>query len=67
MLRRLSIFMGLGVWFKAFGIDLITMRYFSIFWGVVLLASWYRIVRILSGDRLISLLGLVLIGVKGAE
>lgn len=54
-------FVVLSAWFRAFGIALITMRFFSVLWGVIALASWYTIVRLLSGDRLISLLSLVLI------
>lgn len=57
-------FLGLAAWFKAFGVGLLTERYFSIFWGLVALASWYVIVRVLSGDKLTSLLGLILIGLN---
>ena len=57
-------FVLLSGWFKAFGVDLITMRLFSILWGGIGLLSWYVIVRVSSGDRLIPLLSLVLIGIN---
>jgi hypothetical protein len=57
-------FLGLGAWFKAFGVDLVTMRLFSVFWGVIALAAWYLIVRRLTPNRGIALLSLVLIGLN---
>lgn len=37
--------------FKTFGFSLFAMRSVSIFWGLVLIASWYFIVLKLFGDR----------------
>src|ERR1017187_9228488 len=39
-------FLGLSVWFKAFGTDLITMRFFSVLWGAIAFVAWYVIVRL---------------------
>lgn len=55
-------FVGLAAWFKVFGVGLITMRYYSIMWGVLLLVSWYIIVRVLSGEATTALLSMLLIG-----
>lgn len=57
-------FLGLSVWLKAFGVNIITMRLFSIPWGMVALLSWYVIMRRLSGDRRIALLSLALIALN---
>jgi hypothetical protein len=57
-------FLGLGAWFKAFGVDIVTMRLFSVIWGAIALAAWYLIVRRLTPNRGIALLSLVLIGLN---
>ena len=38
--------------FKLFGFSLFSMRLVSIFWGLVLILSWYSIVLKISGDRM---------------
>jgi hypothetical protein len=37
--------------FKIFGLSLIAMRFVSIFWGIVLLISWYSIILKFSNDK----------------
>lgn len=53
----------LAGWFKAFGASLIAMRLFSMFWGLVALASWFSIVRRLTGDVRIGLCAVSLLAV----
>jgi hypothetical protein len=36
-------FVTLSLWFKLFGVGIVTMRCFSVFWGVVGLIAWYLI------------------------
>lgn len=38
-------FVGLGVWFKSFGVSFVAMRLFSVLWGIILVGSWYAIGR----------------------
>lgn len=57
-------FLGLSLWFKLFGVGIIIMRYFSVFWGVVGLVAWYLIVRVLTKDRWVALLSLTLIALN---
>src|ERR1700728_17470 len=57
-------FVGLSLWFKVFGVGIITMRCFSVFWGVVGLIAWYLIVNALTRDRVVALLSLTLIALN---
>jgi 4-amino-4-deoxy-L-arabinose transferase-like glycosyltransferase len=54
-------FITLAAWFKAFGVDFLTMRLFSVLWGVVLIGAGYVILRSLSGDGRVATLGVVLL------
>jgi hypothetical protein len=54
-------FVALAAWFKAFGVDFLTMRLFSVIWGVVLIGAGYVILRSLSGDGRVATLGVVLL------
>lgn len=47
--------------FKVLGFSLLTMRLVSVFWGLVLILSWYFIALKLSENRLIALLTLVFV------
>jgi len=51
-----------AAWYKVFGFGLFSLRLLSVAWGGVALAAWWVILRRLTGNRGISLLGLVLIG-----
>jgi 4-amino-4-deoxy-L-arabinose transferase-like glycosyltransferase len=54
-------FVLLAGWFKAFGVDFLTMRLFSALWGVVLIGAGYVTLRSLSGDNRVAALGAVLL------
>jgi len=45
--------------FKVLGFSLFTMRLVSVFWGLILILSWYFIALKLSENRLVALLTLV--------
>lgn len=47
--------------FKLFGVSLLSMRLVSLFWGLILLASWYFITHRLSANRFTALLCLILL------
>ena len=47
----------LAGWFKLFGFSLFITRLLSVLWGLVLVGSWYDIVKSLTGDRHTALLG----------
>ncbi len=51
----------LAGWFKLFGFSLVVMRLLSILWGLVLLVSWYSIVKSLTEDRRAALAGMALL------
>lgn len=51
-----------SVSFKIFGYGLFTMRLVSIFWGLILLASWYLIVLKLSENRIYAAVSAALLG-----
>src|SRR5207245_1727447 len=57
-------FVTLSLWFKLFGVGIVTMRCFSVFWGVVGLIAWYLIVNALTKDRRIALLSMTLIALN---
>jgi hypothetical protein len=57
-------FVGLSLWFKLFGAAIVTMRYFSVFWGVVGLIAWYFIVNALTKNRGVALLSMALIALN---
>jgi len=49
-------------WYKVFGFGLLSLRTLSMFWGLVAMASWYFIMKALSGDRALALLAFGLVG-----
>ena len=51
-------------WFKLFGFSVLTMRSLSMAWGLLLLAAWYTIVRILSGRADVAALAVLFIGLN---
>ncbi|MGH9432400.1 MAG: hypothetical protein ACRD3T_12745, partial [Terriglobia bacterium] len=57
-------FVGLSVWFRIWGVGLITMRLFSVFWGAIALLAWYLAVRAMTKDPVMALLSLILIGLN---
>jgi 4-amino-4-deoxy-L-arabinose transferase-like glycosyltransferase len=50
-------------WYKIFGFGLLQMRFFSMFWGLVALASWFQIMKRLSGLTNLALLTTALLAV----
>jgi 4-amino-4-deoxy-L-arabinose transferase-like glycosyltransferase len=50
-------------WYKIFGFGLLQMRFFSMFWGLVALASWFQIMKRLSGLTSLALLTTALLAV----
>jgi 4-amino-4-deoxy-L-arabinose transferase-like glycosyltransferase len=54
-------FVMLAGWFKAFGVSFLTMRSFSVLWGVVLIGAGYVILRSITRDPRVALLGVVLL------
>jgi hypothetical protein len=57
-------FIGLSFWFKLFGVGIVTMRCFSVFWGAVALSAWYFIVNALTKNRGVALLSMALIALN---
>ena len=49
-------------WYRVMGFHLLTMRAFSMLWGLAALFSWFFILRCLTGDRFTGALACVLIG-----
>lgn len=45
-----------GLWYKMFGVSLLAGRCFSIFFGIILLISWFLIIQKLSRNALIGAL-----------
>ena len=54
-------FLALAGWFKLLGFSLFVARSLSIVWGLVLLGSWYSIVKSLTAHRGVALLCTALI------
>ena len=52
-----------AAWFRAIGFGLMHARYLSIFWGLVALWAWYRMLKILTGDERVAVLALGLMAV----
>jgi len=50
-------------WYKIFGFGLLQMRLFSMFWGLVALASWFQIMKRLSGLTNLALLTTALLAI----
>ena len=42
-------------WYEVFGFSLFSMRTLSIFWGLVALASWFLIMKALSGNQKLAM------------
>jgi 4-amino-4-deoxy-L-arabinose transferase-like glycosyltransferase len=57
-------FVGLAGWFKLFGVGLLTMRLFSVVWGVALVVAGFVILRALSRDTLVACLGVVVLALS---
>lgn len=51
-------FFGLGAWFRIFGVDMLTMRYYSVLWGCILVVSYYLLLRQTSKNLVLGALGL---------
>jgi 4-amino-4-deoxy-L-arabinose transferase-like glycosyltransferase len=47
-------YVGQAAWYKLFGFSLPSMRFFSVFWGVVLMLSWNYSITRLTGNPLIA-------------
>jgi hypothetical protein len=52
-----------SAWDRVVGFGLIQVRYFSAFWGLIAMWAWYRILMIVSGDRRVATLALLLMAV----
>jgi len=48
-------------WYRITGFSLISMRMFSVLWGLVALACWYIILKRLSGSTAVGLLAVILL------
>jgi 4-amino-4-deoxy-L-arabinose transferase-like glycosyltransferase len=48
-------------WFKLIGFSLLTMRLFSLLWGLIGIAAWYRIVKAITGRQEAAVLCAVLL------
>lgn len=53
--------LALAAWFKVFTFGLVSMRVFSIVWGLIALAALFLIMKTLSGNRYVALLTFVLV------
>jgi 4-amino-4-deoxy-L-arabinose transferase-like glycosyltransferase len=47
-------FYGLAGWFRVFGVGMLSMRYFSVFWGAILVLAYYLLVRTITANRVIA-------------
>ena len=52
-----------SAWDRVVGFGLMQVRYFSAVWGLVALWAWYRILMIVTGDRRVATLALLLMAV----
>jgi hypothetical protein len=50
-------------WYEVAGFGLAPMRWFSVFWGLVILFAWYRIVARLAQDRWVAVVTLACMAV----
>jgi hypothetical protein len=50
-------------WYEIAGFGLMAMRWFSVFWGLVALLAWYRILSALAQDRAVALAALACMAV----
>ncbi|HVX67749.1 MAG TPA: glycosyltransferase family 39 protein [Bryobacteraceae bacterium] len=55
-------FLAQAAWYKVFGFGLVAMRMLSAAWALVALAAWFLILRHLSRNESLALLGTALIG-----
>lgn len=55
-----------AAWYRVAGFSLFSLRLLSVLWGLVALASWYFIVKSLSGNSRVALLALAFIAVDHA-
>jgi hypothetical protein len=53
-----------AAWMKVFGYGLMQIRMFSIVWGLLAMAAWFRIIERLTQDRVAAALGVVLLAVN---
>ena len=51
-------FFGLATWFRVFGVGMLTMRYFSVLWGCILVVSYFLLLRQSSKDRILGIIAL---------
>jgi hypothetical protein len=51
-----------AAWYKAFGFSLLALRTLSMVWGLVAMASWFFIMKALSGNRNLALFTFALVG-----
>jgi 4-amino-4-deoxy-L-arabinose transferase-like glycosyltransferase len=54
-------FFGLAAWFRLFGVGMLTMRYFSVFWGCILILSYYLLVRNTTKDSVLGVISIALL------
>jgi hypothetical protein len=52
-----------AVWDRAAGFGLMRIRYFSAFWGLIVMWAWYRMLTMASGDRRVAALAVGLMAV----
>ena len=52
-----------AAWCRAIGFGLMQVRYLSIFWGLVALLAWYRMLTVLAGDERVAGLAAALMAV----
>ncbi len=54
-------FFALAGWFRVFGMGMLTMRYFTVLWGGVLVLSYYVLMRSTSKDRVLAMVALLVL------
>lgn len=52
-------FFALAGWFRIFGMSMLTMRYFTVLWGCIFVLSYYVLMRNISSDRVLALVGML--------
>ena len=57
-------FVALAGWFRGFGVGMLSMRYFNVCWGAILVVAYFVFVRSITKNKCIALLALLLMAVN---
>jgi 4-amino-4-deoxy-L-arabinose transferase-like glycosyltransferase len=51
-----------AAWYKVMGFDLVSLRALSLVWGLIAIAAWFFVVRVVSGSGTVAVLAVGLLG-----